>query len=250
MVCEDLEGWYVVECPAHVQFSSVRKECGTHGKIYAIWDCEEQTPCWVSQSIPKVVEAINTRVFGTSDKRLHASSIYRVLRGESMKRLHKSHRVVRFHRTDLDDFNRLLTRFPKYFFVTKTPDFWRIKLDETSSSREPPGYAAEARKALDGRSIGEGPDGPGYDGPDEGPDGGSVEPGGGSFGGVGPVVENDGPEARAAPASPQAEPDARDRGPGSEAPASAKELPEDGATLSRFGELPPHTDHTEATPFP
>lgn len=123
---DGIEGWHVVECPAAVQFASIRKETGTHGKIYAIWECDGHTPCWISQSIPVLVRAMNARVFGSSDKRLHASSIYRVLRGESQKKLHKSHRVVRFQRSELGDFNLMLRQFPTYFFVTKTPDAWKI----------------------------------------------------------------------------------------------------------------------------
>jgi hypothetical protein len=133
---DGIDGWHVVECPANVQFASVRKETGTHGKIYAIWECDGHTPCWISQSIPILVRAMNARVFGSSDKRLHASSIYRVLRGESQKKLHKAHRVVRFQRSELGDFNLMLQQFPAYFFVTKTPDAWRIRtrLNEEDAS--------------------------------------------------------------------------------------------------------------------
>lgn len=221
MICEDLESWHIVECPANVQFSSVRKESGTHGKIYAIWDCECQTPCWISQSIPKVVEAINTRVFGTTDKRLHASSIYRVLRGESTKCLHKSHRVVRFHRTELEEFNALLTRFPRYFFVTKAPDFWRIQLPHPSTSPEGSAVSGDAPEA------------------DEGGVAALAEA---------PIAVPQAAAPAAPAAAPAAEPGAQQRRPRAEAHAEAEELPEDRATLSRFGEAPPHTDgHASAS---
>ena len=76
----DSEQWYVIPCPANVQLTSVLKERGTHGAIYALWECEKRTPCWIGQSIPALVRSINEKAVIAPEKRLHASSLYRCLR--------------------------------------------------------------------------------------------------------------------------------------------------------------------------
>ena len=118
--------WHVIQCPANLVLTSVGKERGTHGFIYTIWEVERRFPVWVSQSIPAVVKAINDKAVLAHEKRLHASSIYRVLRGESQKRSHKHHAVCRWARTHLAELNTHLRLFPSCIFVSKTPEQWCI----------------------------------------------------------------------------------------------------------------------------
>ena len=136
------DAWSMVQVPKGVRLSGVAKERGTHGSIYCVWEVECKCPCWVSQSIPATVSAINTKAIFSQEKRLHASSIYRVLRGESHKMLHKSHTVKRWSRSaeDLQHLNDHLARFPSCIFITKVPEIWKV-----NSSASTPSAPSEPR---------------------------------------------------------------------------------------------------------
>lgn len=127
--------WYIIPCPSEVKLSSVKKERGTHGSIYTIWECELRSPLWVGQSIPALVRSINENAVYSREKRLHASSLYRCLRGEARKNNHKSWKVEKFSRTDLEQLNNRIGIFPSVIYVSKSPELWR--LGESSSSPPP-----------------------------------------------------------------------------------------------------------------
>lgn len=130
--------WYIIPCPSEVRLSDVKKERGTHGSIYTLWECELRSPLWVGQSIPALVRSINDNVVHTREKRLHASSLYRCLRGEARKLVHKSWKVEKFSRTDLDQLNRHIGAFPSVIYVSKSPEMWRLgEVEEASKRREP-----------------------------------------------------------------------------------------------------------------
>jgi hypothetical protein len=124
VVAADQPEWHVIRCPSNIELTSVGKERGTHGFIYTLWEIERRLPVWVSQSIPAVVKAINDKAVLAHEKRLHASSIYRVLRGESQKRLHKGFQTSRWSRTSLVELNGHLQSFPSCIFVSKSPEAW------------------------------------------------------------------------------------------------------------------------------
>ena len=44
--------WVVIRLPPRANFQSIRKETGTQGRIYSIFDVDMSQPCWCSQSIP------------------------------------------------------------------------------------------------------------------------------------------------------------------------------------------------------
>lgn len=145
--------WHVIQCPANLVLTSIGKERGTHGFIYTIWEVERRFPVWVSQSIPAVVKAINDKAVTAHEKRLHASSIYRVLRGESQKRSHKHHSVCRWSRTNLVELNAHLKAFPSCIFVSKSPEQWCV-----STAPVPPQLASaeEATTMPEGGDEGDG----------------------------------------------------------------------------------------------
>jgi len=120
----DSEQWYVIPCPSNVQLTSVSKERGTHGAIYALWECERRTPCWIGQSVPALVRSINEKAVVAPEKRLHASSLYRCLRREARKESHKSWKVEKFSRSDIRELNCFLSEFPSIVVISKSPELW------------------------------------------------------------------------------------------------------------------------------
>lgn len=120
----DSEPWYVIPCPSNVQLTSVAKERGTHGSLYVLWECERRTPAWIGQSIPSLVRSINEKAVIAPEKRLHASSLYRCLRREARKESHKSWKVEKFARTDINELNLFLREFPSIVVTSKSPELW------------------------------------------------------------------------------------------------------------------------------
>ena len=126
MADDDESGtWYVIPCPSTVELTSVEKERGTHGSIYVLFECELRSPLWIGQSIPALVRSINDKAVYNREKRLHASSLYRCLRGEARKNSHKSWKVAKFSRSDLEVLNRYIGMFPSVVYVSKSPEMWR-----------------------------------------------------------------------------------------------------------------------------
>ena len=116
--------WRVVNVPGKVQLSHVGKEWATHGNIYCVWEIDMLTPCWVSQSLPPLVDAVNQTL--SRPKQLQVSSMYRILRGESLRCRHKNYVLQAFSRRELEELNAHLASFPGCMFVTKEPDEWKL----------------------------------------------------------------------------------------------------------------------------
>ena len=126
----DNEEWYIIPCPCSITLTSVDKERGTHGSLYCLFECDRNLPVWVGQSIPALVNSINTKAILCPNKRLHASSLYRCIREESRKGTHKQWCVKKFDRNLVDDINNFIKQFPSVVFVSKAPEIWRCSLPE------------------------------------------------------------------------------------------------------------------------
>lgn len=137
----DAEHWFVIPCPSNINLTMVEKERGTHGAIYALWECEKRTPCWVGQSVPALVRSINQKAVVTPEKRLHASSLYRCLRREARKESHKNWKVEKFSRADVGLLNTFFQQFPSIVVTSKSPELWHC------SATSPPEELASVAEA-------------------------------------------------------------------------------------------------------
>jgi hypothetical protein len=122
--------WIVYRLAKGSRFSRISKEPRRQGLVYCLFDIDRDQPCWVSQSIPACVEAINRTL--TRRKRLHASSCYKITRGESHCNVHKNHHVLAFERHDIDGVNGVLANFPALLVVTQDVTVWFLD-DEAMS---------------------------------------------------------------------------------------------------------------------
>ena len=95
-----------------------------------------QTPCWISQSLPAILAAINPGL--SKAKQLHVSSLYRILRGESQSKIHKNHLLAAFKRRDVDKLNEHMRKFPACKFVTKDVTSWKARRDDGEESPSQP----------------------------------------------------------------------------------------------------------------
>uniref|UniRef100_A0A6C0BZM4 Uncharacterized protein n=1 Tax=viral metagenome TaxID=1070528 RepID=A0A6C0BZM4_9ZZZZ len=125
MAPTDESTWYVIPCPPTVELTNISKERGTHGSVYCLWECECKLPIWIGQSIPALVRSINEKAVLTDTKRLHASSLYRCLRKEARKESHKSWKVEKYSRAQVEDINEFIHNFPSAVFVSKSPELWK-----------------------------------------------------------------------------------------------------------------------------
>ena len=132
------ETWYVVPCPKGIRLTAIGKERSTHGCIYAIWDTDGKSAVWLSQSIPSLVKIINEKAIASNDKRLHASSLYRCLRRESRKNVHKSKKVEKFGRNDLGALNAFISQFPGIIVASKCPELWHCDTQSIPSELAEP----------------------------------------------------------------------------------------------------------------
>lgn len=143
---DGLGAWFVIPCPSSVKLTMVEKERGTHGSIYALWEVDCRSPVWIGQSIPALVRSVNEKAVWTIEKRLHASSLYRCLRGEARKLSHKSWRVEKYSRSELATLNARIRGFPSVVYVSKSPEMWQCVPPEAANQDEPeaPPPAADA----------------------------------------------------------------------------------------------------------
>ena len=118
--------WCVVNVLGTIRLAYVGKEWATHGNIYCVWEIDMLTPCWVSQGLPPLVDALNQTL--SRPKQLQVSSMYRVLRGESLRCRHKNYVLQALSRRELEELDAHLASFPGCMLVTKEPEKW--KLDE------------------------------------------------------------------------------------------------------------------------
>lgn len=121
--------WFVIPVPSTVQLTQVLKESCSQGNLYVVFECECQSSIWISQSVPALVNTINQKAISTQGKRLHASSFYRVLRGESRKPTHKNWVIKKFNRDQLEELNEMVSKFPGIVFVSKVPENWKTADD-------------------------------------------------------------------------------------------------------------------------
>ena len=117
--------WYVVRLPQGVQFTHIKKEKDCQGRLILIYEEDGEDACWLSQSMPAVVRAINDTV--SRPKGLHCSSAHRILRAESLSHVHKNHHVVAYHRHELAALNEHISQLPGCRCVTKDVNAWYIK---------------------------------------------------------------------------------------------------------------------------
>ena len=115
--------------------SHISKKKATQGRVFLIYEQDGEEPCWLSQSMPGIVRAINTYV--TPPKRLHCSSAYRILRQESLTHVHKHHHIQVFHRDELRELNESISHFPGCICVTKYVDAWYIKVEPEGEEAGP-----------------------------------------------------------------------------------------------------------------
>ena len=108
-----------------------------------------QTPCWISQSLPAIVAAINSGLCKT--KRLHVSSLYRLLRGESLSMIHKNHLLAVFKRADVEQLNEHMRKFPSCKFVMKDVTSWKARRDDGEKSARPQDREGSGRTWTDPR---------------------------------------------------------------------------------------------------
>jgi hypothetical protein len=121
------EQWFVIPCPAQLELTAIGKERGTHGCVYALWECERKSSVWLGQSVPQLVRSINEKAVTTAEKRLHASSLYRCLRKEARKESHKSWKVEKFTRAEIGELNKFLADFPSIVVTSKSPELWHCQ---------------------------------------------------------------------------------------------------------------------------
>ena len=88
------------------------------------------TPCWLSQSLPALLDAVHQTL--SRPKQLQVSSMYRVLRGESLRCRHKNYVLQAFSRRELEELNAHLASLLGCMFVTKEPEEWKLR-DEDGS---------------------------------------------------------------------------------------------------------------------
>ena len=125
--------WHVVRVPSDVQLTLVEKEWMTQGWIYCVWEVDVQTPCWISQSLPAIVAAINSGL--CPPKRLHVSSLYRLLRGESLS-MNKNHLLAVFTRADVEQLKEHMHKFLSCKLVTKDVTSRKARRDDCE--KKPP----------------------------------------------------------------------------------------------------------------
>ena len=135
MANADEGAWYVIPCPPTVELTNIAKERGTHGSVYCLWECECKLPIWIGQSIPALVRSINEKAVLSDTKRLHASSLYRCLRKEARKESHKSWKVEKFSRAQVEDINEFIGKFPSAVFVSKSPELWKCSRPQNIKDR-------------------------------------------------------------------------------------------------------------------
>ena len=122
--------WHVVRVPSDVQLPWVEKEWMTQGWIYCVVEVDMQAPCWISKSLPAILAAINRGL--CKEKRLHASSMYRLLRGETRSKMHNNHLLSTYKRKDVDQLNEHMRKFPS------SRRMWRAgKRDEMTAKKAP-----------------------------------------------------------------------------------------------------------------
>jgi len=132
---KSMASWCVVSLPPGVGFARIDKEARTQGRVFCMHDADMDQPCWVSQSMPVLIDAYNDR--HSHPNRLHVTSAYRVLRGQSLSAVHKNHGFVVRERAATKELNELIGQFPGCFVVTKEGDAWHLDGADKSAPQSP-----------------------------------------------------------------------------------------------------------------
>lgn len=146
----DSEQWFIIPCPPDIQLTAIAKERQCHGLLYCLYERGSHTPIWLGQSIPALVRCINEKVVTSPERRLHASSLYRLLRRECRRPApsHKLWVAEVFSRMELDDLNRFLSNFPSIVVVSKSPELWHC--NPVSAPEEEDAAGAEGAAHTEG----------------------------------------------------------------------------------------------------
>ena len=91
-----------------------------------------QTPCWISQSLPAIVAVSDPGL--CKERNLHASSLYRLIRGETRSEMHKNHLLSTYKRKDIDQRKEHVRKFPLCGFVAKDVTSWETRRDDGENS--------------------------------------------------------------------------------------------------------------------
>ena len=83
-----------------------------------------QTPCWLSQSLPALVNALNQTL--SRPKQVQVSSMHRVLRSESPRCRHDNYVMQVHSRKELEELNARLASVPGCTFVMQEPEEWML----------------------------------------------------------------------------------------------------------------------------
>jgi hypothetical protein len=158
---KSMAAWCVVSLPPGVGFARIDKEARTQGRVFCMHDADMDQPCWVSQSMPALIDAYNDRRI--HPKRLHVTSAHRVIRGLSMSAAHKNHRFVVSERGATKELNKLIAQFPGCIVVTKDGDAWHLDGADKSAPQSPslrPGEKEGDHELLKGETDTNAPDAP------------------------------------------------------------------------------------------
>ena len=130
--------WQAIPVPQGIVIDCVKREPSTHGYIYTIWYTPYRQVVWISQSIPAMVKKINALLTKTKEDKLHASSIYRIIRGECSRKMHKHYRAMKWARNGLLELNEFVQQFDTCIFISKCPDQWHISSAEKEKALASP----------------------------------------------------------------------------------------------------------------
>jgi len=83
--------WHLVTCPGDIRFSHIHREAKTRFRIHVIFEPRTVArPAWISQSNAELVKHLRS-----VGRRVHMSSLYRILRGEAKRNLHLGYAIRR-----------------------------------------------------------------------------------------------------------------------------------------------------------
>ena len=94
--------WHLVTCPGSIRFARIRRELHTQFRIYVIFEPRAVAhPAWISQSNAELVKHLRS-----VGRRVHMSSLYRILRGEAKRNSHLGYAIRRC--ATAEDVNKVL----------------------------------------------------------------------------------------------------------------------------------------------
>lgn len=138
-----------------VRLTRVARERGKQGRIYAAWCPGRTDVCFLGQSATKLCAVVNARRPG--EPRLHASSLYRILRRETLAEASAGLQLRLFLPHDLDALNAHLARFDSVCWVSDELHRWEC---EVEADGEPPARGRGA-PGPGGEAPGDGGQAPG-----------------------------------------------------------------------------------------